>query len=197
MPEKYNRLSLIRVLSERSADHHIVGLWLCDCGAETQINMSRVRNGYTKSCGCLGPETSRTHNRTHGMRFSKEYVSWRSMMDRCTNEDSKDYHRYGAAGITVAPELTSFEVFFAHIGPRPRGLTLDRIKNDKGYEIGNIRWATPMDQARNRRNSKSWVVKGLVFQTAQEAADHFGVSDVTIGRWVKGQQGDCHAINRY
>ncbi len=125
-------------------------------------------------------------NLKHGMRYSKEYSSWNAMLNRCRNEKSKDYHKYGAVGVTVSPELTSFEAFFAHIGPRPPGCTLDRIENDKGYEIGNIRWATPGEQARNRRTSKIWCVKGLQFESAQQAADHFGVSDVTIHRWVKG-----------
>jgi hypothetical protein len=147
-------------------------------------------------------------NLKHGMRYSKEYSSWRAMLNRCRNERARDFHKYGASGIAVAPELTSFEAFFAHVGPRPHGTTLERIDTRKGYELGNVRWATPAEQARNRRSSKIWTVKGLTFASAQEAANHFEVSDTTIHRWVKGsydarrgsftpQQENCSAVQRY
>lgn len=52
----------------------------------------------------------------------------------------------------MAPEwLHDFEAFFAYIGPRPPGLTLERVDNERGYEPGNVTWATRSEQARNRR----------------------------------------------
>lgn len=208
MTEQFGRLRLVRVLPDRTADKHILGLWLCECGNETTVAMSRVRNGYTKSCGCLIPETSRMRQK-HGMRGSPEYRSWQAMKSRCLDPNSKDYPRWGGIGITVCDEwIASFESFYAHIGTRPDGTTLDRKDNRLGYEPSNVRWATDTEQARNRRDTYQWHIKGLSFETHSEAAQHFGVSEHTIWRWVNGQfdarrgtftqpREDCHVVSRY
>jgi hypothetical protein len=75
------------------------------------------------------------------------------MVARCTNSKNKDFFRYGARGINVWPDWQfDFQTFRAYIGPKPT-LThsVDRINNERGYEPGNVRWATPSEQARNRR----------------------------------------------
>ena len=79
------------------------------------------------------------------------YVSWESARNRCRNPNSDSF--YGDRGISFAPEWNDFNQFLADMGERPEGSTLDRINNDKGYEPGNCRWATPKQQAFNRRNT--------------------------------------------
>lgn len=151
MAQHYAMLTLVRELPKRSNDKHKIGLWRCDCGNTKEIVSSHVRNGYTQSCGCLGPQISRAQATTHGMRGTPEYTSWQAVIRRCCNPDDKDYPRYGARGIGVHPVWRqSFSEFYAHIGPRPQGTTVDRIDGTKGYEPGNVRWATPLEQARNR-----------------------------------------------
>lgn len=207
MSERHNMLALVSKLSERTADGHVVGLWVCDCGSQTKVAMSRVRNGYTKSCGCLALNGD-LHS-THGMRYSAEYSSWQSMKARCLDQGSKDYPRWGGLGIKVHPDwIDSFEQFYAHIGPRPDGTSIDRIDTTKNYEPGNVRWATPVQQARNRRGSYRWHVKGETFESHGEAAKRFAVSEHTIWRWVNGQadnrrgtftppREDCYVEPRY
>jgi hypothetical protein len=109
-----------------------------------------MRSGNTKSCGCLAADV-RTKN---GQTSMPEYRHWRSMIKRCSAPPSwKDYHSYGGRGIRVCQEwLDSFEAFAAHIGPRPSPRhSVDRIDNDRGYEPGNVRWATHSQQLRNTR----------------------------------------------
>lgn len=74
------------------------------------------------------------------------------MKTRCTNSRVKAYARYGGRGIRVCEAwLDSFEAFLRDVGERPAGKTLDRYPNPDGnYEPGNVRWATPLEQARNK-----------------------------------------------
>jgi hypothetical protein len=89
-------------------------------------------------------------NRTHGRRQSPEYASYRSAKNRCTNPKSQDWENYGGRGIKFL--FTSFEQFFAVLGPRAAGTTLDRYPNNDGnYEPGNVKWSTLSEQNKHRR----------------------------------------------
>ncbi len=147
-----SRLKLRTPSVGRSADKHILDLFDCVCGGAVVAMRSRVKAGLTLSCGCLAREINNNKS-VHGMRHSPEYKSWGAMKTRCHNPRSKNYTRYGAKGITVCDEWrNSFEAFYAHVGPRPPHTTIDRIDGTKGYEPGNVRWATLIEQARNRKS---------------------------------------------
>lgn len=147
---KYGRLTMVGMLDERTADGHILASWSCECGGNVKTAHSRVKRGYTKSCGCINKEGKL--QKTHGMKYTKTYSSWSSAKDRATNVRSKDYYRYGGAGIGMSADWMVFENFLADMGIRPDGKTLDRIDPNKGYEPGNCRWATPLEQSRNRKD---------------------------------------------
>lgn len=98
--------------------------------------------------------------RRHGMtrlengRRNPTYTAWLQMRDRCDNPTNKSWADYGGRGIKVCERWMTFEAFFADLGARPAGLTLERSNNELGYEPGNVRWATRTEQNRNTRRTK-------------------------------------------
>ena len=78
------------------------------------------------------------------------------MRKRCLNPNHPKYPRYGGRGITICERWSSFDMFLMDMGPRPEGLTLERVDNDQGYDPFNCIWETRGNNARNtERNHKS------------------------------------------
>lgn len=129
----------------------------CDCGEQVAVRTHQMVNGRATSCGCH----QRVANFKHGLSRSREYRAWIDIKSRCLNPDHAEYHWYGGRDITIAPEWRdSFEAFFAEVGHRPAGHSIDRIDNARGYEPGNCRWATPAEQNRNIRRNRWYTHDG-------------------------------------
>lgn len=91
-----------------------------------------------------------TKHSQRGPRRTPTYISWASMRQRCLNPRHRFFWCYGGRGIGICAEWASFERFYADMGRRPKGKTLDRIDPDGDYSPGNCRWATILQQNRNR-----------------------------------------------
>lgn len=93
------------------------------------------------------------HGASSNKEETTEYVIWKGMKQRCSNPKHVAYRMYGGRGITVCERWrVSFTAFYADMGPRPsKGHSIDRIDNERGYEPGNVRWATSDVQGANRR----------------------------------------------
>lgn len=151
----------------------------CDCGGSTELPVSRLRHGYTKSCGCLlraGP---------HHMCDSRLYSVWSNMKSRCTTPSNKSWGRYGGRGITVCDEWQEFLPFkdWALANGYSDALQIDRIDNDSGYRPDNCRFVTRLDNGRNRRVTVKALWRGRerpIIEIAEEA----GVSYRTVYRRI-------------
>lgn len=135
-------------------------LWLCrcDCGKTVEVSGSKLRNGHTRSCGCLRVDQVTTQGgitTDPGTRVG--WKLWHGVVRRCCNEDDRGYPNYGGRGIAIYSEWRESPWRFVewldeNLGPRPKGYSLDRIDNDGNYEPGNLRWASRSTQQRNRRH---------------------------------------------
>lgn len=166
-------------------------MMLCSCGTERSVRSQDLRLGSSTSCGCSSPggKDRGVHNRTHGVDYgSKVYRTWRNAKNRCFNQRATKYLTYGALGITMCPEWAdSFEAFAAHIGEPPSlRHSIDRKDNTKGYEPGNVRWATAKEQSGNRQLTIKLLAFGVVLPMSEWAEKHSIAYSTLKGRLKAG-----------
>lgn len=130
---------------------------ICECGTKREVISKALRDGISKSCGCLHKKTISTHGHATGGKISKTYVTYMAMKTRCHNKKHKYFKNYGGRGIKICDRWLGKDGFLNFLGDmeeRPEGKTIDRRNPDGNYEPGNCRWATPKEQRHNRRLKK-------------------------------------------
>jgi len=163
----------------------------CECGGVCEVTAVSLRNGKTKSCGCLSVETVRERSVSHGHTANRspsaEYGSWCNMLARCYQPTRINYADYGGRGISVCARWRqSFEAFLHDMGPKPSARhSLDRISSNGDYEPENCRWATRKQQARNRRGVHLIRLSTGEVMVVPEAAKKFGINPATLRRRLK------------
>ena len=132
----------------------------CECGIQKRVRASDLKSGKSRMCRQCSVESSNT---THGMRNTPEYNTWMHMIQRCHNENNKDYGNYGGRGIRVCDMWReSFEAFYMCIGPKPSAKhTIERMNTDGHYEPNNVTWATRTEQNRNQRSNVLLTINGV------------------------------------
>ncbi|MCR5436208.1 MAG: hypothetical protein K6E97_03985 [Treponema sp.] len=157
--KKYGRLTLIENTNIKRTTGYV---WkcLCDCGNITYVPTSQIGTN-SKSCGCYGMETHRTHNESN----TRLYNIWCLMKARCYRKTNSSYNNYGGRGITVCVEWkNSYESFreWALKNGYKENLSIDRIDVNGNYCPENCRWADNSTQVNNRRPYGKIPITGII-----------------------------------
>ncbi len=187
--QHFGRLTVInRAEDYVSPKGHKLVQWLCECecGNRKNVSGSCLKSGHTQSCGCLNREISRKRLLTHGDSDTRLYHIWRSMIDRCSNSNDKNYHHYGGRGISVCEEWDDYVVFkeWALKYGYKEGLTIDRIDVDGNYEPSNCRWVDWNIQANNKRNNH-YITYNNTTKSMMDWANEYNINYSTLRRRIR------------
>lgn len=174
---KYGRWTVVGDSALKSRGGKRIWLCRCECGTERGVVGTKLKAGRSLSCGCLRVEALKTH----GCHSSATYETWKRMLQRCRNENSPDFSLYGGRGVCVCKRWLSFDAFLSDMGERPENHTIDRLNSDGDYEPNNCRWATPRQQANNRRSNRCLHYNGHRY-TLSELSEVVGVKRATLAR---------------
>lgn len=173
----------------------------CDCGNNKIVLKSRLKNGKTKSCGCLRKETSvlngkkgakKTGDKLRKYNKKEKVISaiFNSMKQRCYNKNCSAYKNYGGRGIKICDKWLNNKngiknfINWAINNGYQEGLTIDRINNNGDYCPENCRWITMKEQNKNKRSNVIIKINNEE-KCISEWAEIYNLNDATVRRRFK------------
>lgn len=183
--QKFGRLTVLgrgEDFRRKDGRHNATFVCHCDCGNLTTVIASHLKNGNTKSCGCIHKEFVASINKSHGKTETRLYRIWLRMKQRCNNKHTACYEYYGARGIAMcrewADDFHSFETWAKSAGYNDT-LTIDRIDVNGAYCPKNCRWVSRKTQANNMRSNR-YITYNDKTQTLSQWSDETGLNRQTI-----------------
>ena len=172
--QKFNRLTALN-FSHKDKNRKTYWVFECECGNIKVLRTDQVKNGNTKSCGCLKKELEPKQLNRNGSEPTKYdskglsehplYSKWIGIKDRCYNVHSNRYKNYGGRGIKICNEwLYSFHAFYdwSIENGWQNGLEIDRINNNGNYEPSNCRYITRKENCNNRSTTRKIEINGEI-----------------------------------
>lgn len=183
--QQFNNWTVLRRSDHNNAQKKPKWDCVCICGTTRSVAGALLKNGLSKSCGCVRA------NKTHGLsrdsngKMRKEYTIWSAMVHRCTFDNDKQYKYYGGRGIIVCDRwLYSFPDFLLDMGECNDGLTLERRDTNGNYEPNNCYWASWNVQFRNTRHNV-WVKYGNECNIKIDWIRKLGITPASWHYWIK------------
>ena len=180
--KKFGRLTVVR--RSKSIKGHTMWECVCECGKIAIVDGGHLRDGHTQSCGCFHDEGRKP---VHGMANTRLFRIWLGIRNRCNRPTINRYCDYGGRGITVCDEWNNDFVKFyewSMANGYRNDLWIERIDNNGNYEPDNCRWATPMEQASNKRNNRYVAINGVT-KTVTEWARETGINRETVTQRIR------------
>jgi hypothetical protein len=193
--QKFNRLLVVDI-HDKNKNGTIRYLCKCDCGENTIVQSSKLRNGWTKSCGCLQKEVVSANSSKHNLHKHKLYYVYACMKDRCSNKNNKRYKNYGARGIAVCDEWKNdFKSFYnwAMSNGYNEGLHIDRINNNGNYDPSNCRFIS-LKENMNNTTRNVWIEINGIKKTAAQWGEETNINGISIAQRVRSGKVGLEAV---
>lgn len=184
--QKFGRLLAIKDAG-RNKSQQVIWECLCECGKTALVVSSKLKNGHTKSCGCLQKDVVTANETTHGESNTELYRRWQSLKNRCENPNNKEFHNYGGRGIKVCEKWQTFEGFKEdYYQLSGDGDSIDRIDVNGDYSFENCRKLTSQGQSINTRRSSYLApfipVYRILYELSQNKEYIARILNITIGQ---------------